>query len=361
MTYETMLRWWYLGILNRRRYEALKTLFPNLEAAWESLDAELLRDLGLREDGAKSALERIQSFDVQKEVARLKRLRIDLCCIDDAEYPTMLKEIADPPVFLSSIGDLSVLQHPCIGVVGTRCMSDYGRRAVAHFVPTFARSGVVTVSGLALGVDSAVARDTLDVGGKTVAVLGHGLSTIYPKTNERLAQKIIDNEGVVLSEFPPDVQPDMYTFPARNRIIAGLSIGTLVAEAPLDSGAVITANLALEYGRDVFAVPGLIFDDNFAGCHKLIAQGHAHLVTEPEDVLKEIGVIASQDGSVSSLFLPRSPEEEVVYHTLSGMPQSMDSLILRTGLDVQVLGTTLTFMELAGVVRNVGAGQWIKS
>jgi DNA processing protein len=356
-----MLRWWYLGILNRRRYDALTTLFSDLDTAWQSLDAELLRDLGLREDGAKSALDRAAAFDGQKEAARLKRMKIDLCCIDDPHYPAMLREIADPPVFLSSIGDLSIVQHPCIGVVGTRRMTDYGRRAVSHFVPTFARSGVVTVSGLALGVDSAVARDTLDVGGKTVAVLGHGLSTIYPKTNERLAQKIVDGGGVVISEFPPDVQPDIYTFPARNRIIAGLSIGTLVAEAPLDSGAVITANLALEYGRDVFAVPGMIFDDNFAGCHRLIAEGHARLVTEPEEVLREIGVIASEDGEQVSLFLPKSPEEEIIYSTLSGMPQSIDSLILRTGLDARVLGTTLTFMELAGAVRNVGAGQWIKN
>jgi len=360
MTHETLLTWWSLHILNRRRYELVKTAFGDLDTALASLDASMMRELGMREDTISAVLERLEKFDLLKEKERLQTLGVSVCCIDDELYPARLREIADPPIFLSSIGDLTILHHPCIGVVGTRAMSPYGRRVVEAFVPAFARSGCITVSGLARGVDTAVARDTMDAGGKTVAVLGHGLASVYPPMNARLAAKIVEQGGLLLSEFPLDMEPDIYTFPARNRIIAGVSMGTLVVEAPRDSGAIITARLALEYGRDVFAVPGLMFDENMEGCHRLIADGHARLVTTPAEVLSEIGVMHTTDDTQRSMFLPQSDQQAAIYNVLSGMPQSADDISLRTALGAASVATALTLMELAGAARNVGGGQWVR-
>ncbi len=360
MTEDSALTWWWLNVLNRRRFDALSHLFGDLDTALESLDFDMLRDMGVRETYAEETLKRLSAVHPPNVRERMKTLGVSLCSIEDEIYPAQLREIADPPIFLSYIGDISILQHPCIAVVGTRRMSPYGRRVVETFVPAFARSSLVTVSGLALGIDAAVAKDTMDAGGKTVAALGHGLSAIYPKANERLAAKIIAGGGLLLSEFPLDLQPDTYTFPARNRIIAGLSLGTLVAEAPSSSGAIITAELALEYGRDVFAVPGPIFDEHAVGCHRLIADGHARLVTSPTDVLKELGIIASPDRP-RPIFQAATPEQQCIYDALSGMPQTMDDLVPRTKLDAPSIGTALTLMELTGVVRNVGSGQWVRA
>lgn len=360
MHFETALTWWWLNILNKRRYELLKKTFTTLDEALSQLDTPILRGLGLQEETVAMTMKRLSQLDVVREKERLQKKGVTLCSIEDDIYPARLREIADPPIFLSSIGDLSILNHPCIGVVGTRQMSPYGRRVVEAFLPTFARSGCITVSGLALGIDSAVARDTLDAHGRTVAVLGHGLSRIYPQTNERLASKIVDNGGLLLSEFPLDFEPNMYTFPARNRIVAGICLGTLVIEAPEESGALITARLALDYGRDVFAVPGLVFDNNMAGCHRLIANGHARLVTTPEDILQEIGVVHTANDAQQSLFLPQSTDQESIYAVLSGMPLSVDDIALRAKVSASGAATALTLMELAGAVRNVGAGQWVR-
>jgi DNA processing protein len=360
MRRETALRWWHLNILNRKRYELLKEAFGDLDIALDRVDAQMLRGLGVRADTLPQVLERHAQFDLQQAEERMTALHLSLCSIEDNDYPSRLKEIADPPVFLSSIGDLSVLRHPCVGIVGTRRMSPYGRSIVEAFVPMIVRSGCVTVSGLALGVDAAAARETLGAGGKTVAVLGHGLSSVYPPANRRLAEKIVEGGGVLLSEYPPDLEPDIYTFPARNRIIAGLSLGTLVVEAPEGSGAVITAKLALDYGRDVFAVSGLAFDDNMAGCHRLISDGHARLVTRPEEILRDLGIVHTPGESQRSLFAPQSAAQEAVYAVLSGMPQSADDIALRTGLAAATVAAALTLMELAGAVRSVGGGMWIR-
>ncbi|MDB4977958.1 MAG: processing protein, partial [Candidatus Peribacteria bacterium] len=211
----------------------------------------------------------------------------------------------------------------------------------------------------ALGIDALVAEESMRAGGKTAGVLGHGLGMIYPQSNARLAQKIIDGGGVLLSEFPLDFPPDKYTFPARNRIIAGLSVGTVVLEAPEGSGAIITAELALEYGRDVFAVPGQIFDENYRGCHRLIMKSQARLVLAPEEVLRDIGVIAPEQRETAAVALG-SPEEETVYAVLTTMPQALDELVQKTNLETGAINAALTMMELMGAVKNVGAGQWVR-
>jgi DNA processing protein len=238
-------------------------------------------------------------------------------------------------------------------------MSAYGKRVTQEFVPAFVRARVITVSGLALGIDAEVARETLAAGGKTVAVLGNGLGSVFPQSNARLAEEIVKRGGLLLSEFPLDTPPDKFTFPARNRIIAGLSLGTIVLEAPEGSGALITADLALDYGREVFVVPGQIFDPNYAGCHGLISRGHGKLVHSPTEVLADLGIIAPEAGK-HTVYTPQNEDERVILDVLTTMPQAMDDLVGRTKLPVAAVSSALTMMELAGAARNVGGNQWVR-
>ncbi|MBI1813283.1 DNA-protecting protein DprA [Candidatus Peregrinibacteria bacterium] len=351
--------WSYLNVLTRERYEALVQVYGSLEDARRHVGEEMLKGLGCRQEMVEKTLLRLEDFDEERYAAELQKRGIDLLSLADGRYPKSLREIGDPPVFLSVHGDLSILDQPCVALVGTRSMSPYGRRVVETFVPPLVHAGIVTVSGLAHGIDAAVAAETIKARGKTVAVLGHGLGTIYPRTNEKLAQQIHESGGLLLSEFSLDFPPDTYTFPARNRIIAGLSLATVVLEAPRDSGALITADLALQYNRDVFAVPGQIFDAHFQGCHDLIARGHAKLVTDPADVLQEIGIVVPESRAASS-YVPQSDDEEVLLGVLTTMPQRIDELVERSGIPASRINAALTLLELAGVVKNVGGGMWVR-
>lgn len=359
MQHTTLLHWWYTNVLNKRRYDALKEEYGSLDDALADFDSDMLKAIGVRSSDIPEFIDRHRRFNRDAYEAQMQKLGVKVLSIEDDAYPEILKEIGDPPMFLSYKGDLSILDQPMLGVVGTRRMSHYGQRVTEAFVPVFVRAGVITVSGLALGIDAVAARQTMESCGRTVAVLGHGLASIFPTSNTDLADRIVEKGGLLISEFPLDFPPEKYTFPARNRIIAGLSLGTVVIEAPEDSGAIITAELALEYGREVFAVPGQIFDEHMAGCHKLIAHGQARLVHSAEEVLKEIGIVA--DGtSAPALFLAGSIDEELVHRSLNGMPQSMDSLVDKTGLDPARIGTALTMIEIAGAAKNVGGGQWVR-
>ncbi|MBI1934480.1 DNA-protecting protein DprA, partial [Candidatus Peregrinibacteria bacterium] len=249
--------------------------------------------------------------------------------------------------------------QPCIALVGTRRMSLYGKRTAQEFTSAFVRAGVVTVSGLAQGIDAEVACETIRSGGRTIAVLGHGLGMIYPASHKELAAQIVENGGLLLSEYALDTEPTQHTFPERNRIIAGLSLGTVVLEAPEGSGAIITARLALEDNREVFAVPGQIFDENSQGCHALIAKGQARLVADPLDVLQEVGMMVSDTGEKTD-YVPADAHEGKIWEALTSMPQKVDDIVERTALDPAIIGAKLTILELAGVARNTGGGMWVR-
>ena len=326
----------------------------------EVISMELLMRLGLREDSAMKAMVRLEEFNAAGYTAVLKKKNIALISMEDPEYPESLREVPDAPVFLYARGDFSLLSRPCIAIVGTREMSDYGRRVVSHLIPPIVSAGVITVSGLAYGIDAEVARETLSSGGKTVAVLGHGLGMIYPKIHEKLADQIVLSGGLLLSEFPLDTQPDKFSFPARNRIIAGLSLATVVAEAAMDSGSLITADLALDYGRDVCVVPGDIFHVEYAGCHSLLARGVARLVTSGDDVLQEVGIIGSSATKASS-FTSESLEEQSIFDAMSSLPSALDDLVIKTKLDAATVNGLLTVLELKGVVKNAGGGRWVRA
>jgi len=359
MERNTALTWSWLNVLNKKRYDVLTEVYGDLESALNNLDENLLKSLGCREETVFDALNRLDEFDPSAYEFELNKRGLSLINLEDASYPTLLKQVPDHPTFLYYRGDLDVLNQPCIALVGTREISPYGKRATEEFVPSIVRSGVVTVSGLAQGIDTAVAKETLTAGGKTVAVLGHGLARVFPKSNEKLADQIIDEGGLIISEYPLDVPPDKHTFPARNRIIAGLSIGIVVLEAGESSGALITADLALDYGREVFAVPGQVFDKNYVGCHHIISRGHAKLVSTPEEILSEIGISASESQETSS-YNPQNEQEDQVFKVLTSMPQSVDEITDKSEMKAAEILSTLTMMEIAGATRNVGEGKWVR-
>ena len=359
MDRRTALTWSWLNILAKKRYDALRGVYGSLDKALQAMDEELLRGLGCRQETIYIVLTRLEEFDPDAYEQELEKRSIRFLCIEDSDYPARLKEIGDPPPFLYYRGDLSILDESCIGLVGKREISPYGQRVVEEFVPPFVRAGFVTVSGLALGIDAAVAEETLRAGGKTVAVLGNGLASVFPSSNARLAEKIVKAGGLILSEFPIDTKPDKFTFPSRNRIIAGLSLGTVVLEAGEGSGALITADLALDYGREVFAVPGQIFDPNYIGCHQILSRGQAKLVISANAVLQELGVVMREAGK-QTLFEPESKEEQVLWKALTTMPQPVNDLVERSGLPAATTGSTLTMMELAGVAKNMGDGRWVR-
>ncbi len=353
-----LLTWFSLGILNKDRYRAMLDVYGTLDEALARLSPDVLQALGCRSDTIEKTLVRIEEFNAPQYAKELQKRGVDIVALDDPLYPARLFEIGDPPVFLSYRGDLLILEQPSIAVVGTRQMTAYGKRVTEEFVPEFVRAGLVTVSGLALGIDAVVAEETLRANGKTVAVLGHGLGSIYPPSNARLANRIVEQGGLLLSEFPLEMPPDKFTFPARNRIIAGLTLGTVVTEAPEGSGAIITAELALEYSRDVFAVPGHIFDDNYAGCHKMIMRSQAKLAQSATHVLRDLGIVASEQPE--STYEPTSNEEKILYGLLSSMPQPTDDLVAKSKLNPGTVAATLTMLEISGAARNVGGGSWVR-
>lgn len=359
MNFSTAILWSYANILTKKRYDALRNQYASLDEV--EITPELLKALGCRDETMYDAMNRIEELDRERYKSALSTRGISLITIEDAQYPSALKTISDPPVFLYYKGSLDILNQPCIGCVGTREISNYGKRVTEEFVPAFVRSGMVVVSGLAKGIDTQCALESLHSGGKTVAVVGHGLGTMYPKANEKLADRIVQEGGLILSEFPLDQHPDRHTFPARNRIIAGLSLGTVVLEAGEGSGALITADLALEYSREVFAVPGQIFDPNYIGCHKLLAQGRAQLVTSPDDVCKAIGIVASAHTEARPAYTPQDEHEQAVYSALTTMPQSASDLVEKAQVDAAIITAKLTMLELQGAAKNTGNGMWVRN
>lgn len=358
----TAFRWSWMNVLTRKRYDLLKEKFTTLDCALENVSVEMLGGLGIRENTAMGAINRLEEFDPEAHQKELQKRDLILITIEDESYPSVLLQIPDAPVFLYARGDLSILNQPCVALVGTREMSDYGRRVTEHIVAPLVKAGIVTVSGLAAGIDAEVAKETIRAGGRTVAVLGHGFGTMYPKAHTHLADDIVRAGGLILSELALDIQPDKFTFPARNRIIAGLSLGTVVLEAALQSGSLITADLALDYNRDVFAVCGPIFDPHYAGCHSIIQKGTGKLVTDASSILCELGMVHAIENPRESKsdFAAENKEEAAVWSVLTTMPIDLDALVIKAKLDAATLNATLTMLELRGAVKNVGAGQWVR-
>ncbi len=302
--------------------------------------------------------------DPEKTFSDLAAREIRLVMLGDPDYPRGLAEIADPPVMLYLKGSLPSPELPLIAVVGARQATPYGLAMARELAQGLAENGWGVVSGMARGVDAAAHNGALAAGGYTLAVLGCGLNVCYPRENERL-RDCLQRSGGLISELPPAAGPAAKNFPIRNRIISGCSLGTLVVEAGSKSGALITAYLALEQGRDVFAVPGPATSARSRGANSLIKQG-AKLVENIEDVLVEYAYLQPGRREKRSEAAPQaiagelSGEEGAIYQHLSLEPSHIDQLAERTGLTVSLVGGLLTMLEVKGLARRL-PGQYFIS
>ena len=281
-------------------------------------------------------------------------MEIQKITLDSPNYPQLLKEIYDPPKQLYVWGDLRAQENYPLAVVGTRKVSSYGKQATTELTRNLAKTGLTIISGLALGVDGLAHQACLDVGGRTIAVLGSGLKKIYPTLHKNLAEKIVKAGGAVISEYEPDQGPTKWTFPLRNRIVAGMSLGTLVIEAPEGSGALITASCTLDLGREVFAVPGNIYQANSFGPNQLIKMG-AKSVTKAEDVLDALNLELASP--IKKEIKPANQEEKIILEILTLEPLHIDEIIKQSKLDAPVISSTLIIMEMTGKIKNLGGGQ----
>lgn len=276
----------------------------------------------------------------------------------DTAYPAQLWEIADPPPVLYYRGKLGPWE-PAVAIVGTRRASEYGQRWAKKLGFELGRLGFTVISGLAVGIDGAAHRATLAAQGRTVAVLGCGIDIAYPYQHQRMYQSIIAQGGTILSEYPPGTPPTAGYFPHRNRIVAGLSKATLVLEAPERSGALITAYLAADYGRDVYVLPGSLDMEYSLGCLQLVDRG-AHLILSTEQLLKDLGAAGSQREAVKSSSAPLElgPEEKALWEILTAHPEPFDHIALKSGLDTGVLSALLLGLELKGGVEQLAGMQY---
>lgn len=342
------------------RFKLLIDYFhEDVAAAWKA-DSKELAQAGLDAKTIDGFLKQRATSNPQQELEKLERLRIHVITLKDNDYPPLLKEITNPPPVLYIAGTLKKEEDRfALGLVGTRKVSSYGRQVTEQFARELAEGKVTVVSGLAHGIDTIAHTATLDAGGRTIAVLANGLHTIYPPENMGLARRIVESgQGALVTEFPLGVKPDSRNFPARNRIISGLSLGILVTEAPKQSGALITANFALEQGRDVFGVPGSIYSPGSVGINKLIQDG-AHLVTNVQDILMALNLFMVPQHIEMQTALPDNLEESTLLALLSHNPLHVDELIRESGLPAMTVTSTLMMMELKGMIRQYGGMQYV--
>ncbi|HNZ73003.1 MAG TPA: DNA-processing protein DprA [bacterium] len=341
-------------------WQKIINYFPSLEAAWQA-SAEDFKRAGLEEKLISYLISQRPTLNPEAELSKLLEEKINLIKITDPNYPRLLKEIYNPPAILYYRGSLDSLTKPTIAIVGTRKNSSYGRQVAEEIGGQLARAGLTIVSGLALGIDALAHLAAINHQEPTAAVLGSGLDwqNIYPATNRQLAQKIIDGQGIVLSELSLGTMPTKFTFPLRNRIISGLSLGTIVIEAPESSGALITAKYALEQNREVFAIPGSIYNRLSVGANNLIKAG-AKLVNCHQDILEELN-IKSIDEKISPLAdQPHDSTELIILNLLSKEPLHIDKIAIFSKLKINSLMSALTLLEMKGLIKDLGGKNYIK-
>ena len=288
----------------------------------------------------------------------MQAAHVEVLTWESHSYPTYLKEIPTAPPVLYVQGEMKEIDQFAVAIVGTRRLTSYGRQVTRDLVAGLVRNHVTVVSGLARGIDAVAHKTAVELGGRTIAVLGSGLDCVYPTEHRQLAKDIVNGCGAVISEYGFGVQPEAKNFPPRNRIISGLSFGVVVVEAGERSGALITTNFALEQDREVFAVPGNITSPASEGPNKLIQQG-AKLVTKVEDILEELNLSRIVEKTAVQLALPETAEEVAIYTNLSTQAVHIDELCRSTGLSTGLVSSTLTLMELKGLVQQMGGMNYV--
>ncbi len=338
------------------RLKTLLDYFSDPKLAWEASKEDFI-NLNIPQSVFSNLVDIRSSLDLEKYAQEIKQSGIEWISIYDEQYPYLLKQIYDPPIIIYYKGDLKVLNQRCMGIVGSRRMTSYGRMVTEKFSASLCQAGLVIVSGLAFGVDSAAHHSAINNNGQTIAVLGGGLNHIFPTSNLALAQKIAAGFGAIISEYPPDAPSLPGNFPARNRIISGLSQAVLVTEADVDSGSLITARSALEQGRDVYAIPGPINSTLSQGPISLIKEG-AKVVMDPAEILEDLGLNNSERVIVN--FAELSKEEKAILDLLENESFHLDEISRSLNLPISKLSGLILKMEINGFIKSLGAGIYAK-
>ena len=331
--------------------QKLLQFFGDLSIAWNApLDA--LIAAGLSEKLAAQVVDHRKDINPEELFAGLQQKGIHIIIREDDQYPKKLREIDQPPPVLYTLGEITGEDEWAVAVVGTRRMTGYGKQVASELAAFLARHGITVVSGLARGIDAVAHHSSLQAGGRTIAVLGCGVDVIYPPENRQLYSQIIQ-QGAVISDYAPGTAPEGINFPPRNRIIAGLSAATVVIEAANTSGALITCNFALEQGREVFAVPGSIYAAQSKGTNYLIQQGARPLV-DFDEILEVLQYKHIDQSKSARKLLPENEVEAQLLQVLGDYPTHVDEIYVKTGLPMAVISSTLTLLELKGMVYKTG-------
>lgn len=349
--------------VGHQKIRSLVSHFKTPEAVFAASPIELARIPGIDRTLASTIAHFTGGDDfADDQLRRLNRLGARIVTLWDRDYPDLLRKIYDPPAFLFLLGTLRAEDRHAMAIVGTRLPSAYGEATADKFSRELSKIGVTTISGLARGIDTIVHSVTLRVGGRTIAVIGSGLDIPYPPENRRLMERI-GREGAVISEFPMGTTPDSQNFPRRNRIISGLSLGTLVVESAEDGGAMITASTALDQNREVFAVPGMISEKRTVGPHKLIKEGRAKLVQNVDDIVDELRPLQSLSKRESPA-LPQ-PEltlfEQKVYDVLEVQPIHVDAIAEKADMSSSDVLVNLLSLEFKGMVKQLPGKMFVKN
>lgn len=344
--------------IGRVRFGLIEAYFESVEAAWFADGAEL-RAAGLDRRTVRSVVEGRGRIEPDAEMEALRGGDVRALTWHDDDYPPRLKQIYDAPPLIYVRGSVFSDDERSLAVVGTRKPSAYGRRVAQKLVGDIAGSDVTIVSGLARGVDGVAHGAALDAGGRTLAVVGTGLDVMYPPEHRGLAERIVEN-GALISEHPLGTKPDARNFPRRNRIMSGMTLGTLVVEAGERSGALITARHALEENREVFAVPGSIFSSSSEGTNRLIRESAAKLVMDYRDVLEELNLsVVAQQLEMAAVFPENETEAELLRY-ITFEPVHIDEVCRSSGIGAPGVMSALAMMELRGLVMQVGGMNYVR-
>jgi len=354
----------YLNALNKinglgpQKMRRLMSHFNSPEEIWNASREALVKS-EIPEALVSKIISERQEINPDQEWEKMEKENVQMLIETDPEFPQRLKEIPTAPYIIYIKGEID-LNAPMISIVGSRKFTPYGSQIAHAFAKDLTHAGITVVSGMALGIDAIAHQGALDARGKTIAVLGNSLDdkNIHPRNNFNLSREIIQ-QGALLSEYPIETSAgNIGNFPARNRIIAGLSLGTLAIEAGEKSGTLITANLALEFNREVFAVPGSIFSPQSIGTHSLLKRG-AKLITSIQDILEEFDLNIGHLPAVEKQKIPASEEEKIILKLLSPTPTHIDNLGKLSKLGTSVVASTLILMELKGWAKNIGGQNYI--
>jgi len=338
------------------RMRQLLDFFGSIETAWNA-PAEGLLSAGIPKKVVENITLMRSRIDLERVMQTIDEKEIKVYTIEDADYPRRLKEINQPPPVLYIKGSINVEDEWAVAVVGTRRVTPYGRQVANELALFLANNGITVISGLARGVDAIAHQTALKAGGRTIAVMGSGVDVIYPPEHSRLALDI-SKQGALVSDYALGTKPDGVNFPPRNRIISGLSLATIVVEAGETSGALITAEFAVEQGKEVFAVPGSILTPQSEGTNKLIEQG-ARPLLKMSEILEVLNLEKIPEKQNSRRQFPLDPMETKLLSTLSQEPIHVDEVSRQSGIPISEVTATLTMLELKGMVAQVGGMTYV--